>query len=338
MRTQIFYLFILLTFGVNHIRGQVDRQILIEHFTNTVCSVCASKNPGLNANLENHPEIIRISYHPSSPYSSCLLSQHNVTENDERTNFYNIYGATPRIVINGEEYPTSVDFGALDLFDSYENLTSPFLMNTYIDSITQDSIYVSVKITRFEGVSFTHTPFLYAGLAEDTIVYSAPNGEVEHYGVFRKKLIPSYMLESIPSLAIGDSTTMSFTVKVSPDWNLTRIFAFSTIHYVPGNSIVQSSTSTSIQTAYLSITEEEGNEGFDLHFNGVSNQLSILKNDCNSSNLYEIISLNGSVMSRGSLTGNLTYIDLNNISAGMYLVRLINQDLNSYSKTVKFVK
>jgi hypothetical protein len=35
--------------------AQVTKKIIVEHFTNTKCSVCASRNPGFHTNLNVNP-------------------------------------------------------------------------------------------------------------------------------------------------------------------------------------------------------------------------------------------------------------------------------------------
>lgn len=99
----------------------VAKKVIVEHFTNSRCGVCASKNPSLFTNLTSHPDILHISYHPSSPYSSCVFSQSNPAENDSRTNFYGIFGGTPRIVIQGDVISSSTNFGSSTLFTAYED-------------------------------------------------------------------------------------------------------------------------------------------------------------------------------------------------------------------------
>ena len=82
--------------------AQVEQKVIIEHFTNTRCGICASRNPAFYQTLAYYPQALHIAYHPSSPYSSCAFNMHNSSENDQRTYFYNIYGGTPRAVIQGE--------------------------------------------------------------------------------------------------------------------------------------------------------------------------------------------------------------------------------------------
>src|SRR6185436_4956285 len=105
MKRFLLYIFISMTFGTG--LAQVPKKTVVEHFTNTKCSVCAARNPGFNANLNHQANVIRLAIHPSSPYSGCLLYNQNATDNDARTNYYGVYGGTPRLVINGNVVPNS---------------------------------------------------------------------------------------------------------------------------------------------------------------------------------------------------------------------------------------
>lgn len=221
--------------------AQVPKNVIVEHFTNSVCSVCASKNPSLYDNLDNHPLVMHIAYYPSSPYASCLLNQHNVSENDGRTNFYGIYGATPRIVLEGEVASPNVTFGDPTLFDPYSGQWSPISISLNQIKYNQDSIKVEV-IVKVEASHNLGTEKIFIAVAEDTIFYSSPNGETQHYDVFRKALTPSDGLNiQIPSI-IGDSVVVSFVANVHQDWDFSRIFSF---------AILQNSNKQVLQANYL---------------------------------------------------------------------------------------
>lgn len=337
MKTAIIFTLLVLTFGADIVRGQVEKQIIIEHFTNTLCSVCAAKNPDLNDNLENHPEVIHISYHPSSPYSACLLNQHNVSGNDDRTNQYGIYGATPRIVIQGEVISPNQDFADANLFANYENEFSPILLNTFIDSVTIDSVYVSVVVKTVSAIT-SNNPLLYVGLIEDTLYYNAPNGESIHYGVFRKPLNGNQGQQvTVPNI-IGDSIVFKFKSSNHADWNLNRLAAFGILQDNSNLSVIQSSISGIVHVNNSSIQEQEGDEGFDVHFNPQTNVLTILSEDCRGFVSYEIISITGQVVQRGSLNSNLNYVVLSQITNGIFLIRLVKKDQEGYSKALKFLK
>jgi hypothetical protein len=44
--------------------AQVPKTTVVEHFTNSNCSVCASNNPGIFATLRNYPDVIHVAFYP----------------------------------------------------------------------------------------------------------------------------------------------------------------------------------------------------------------------------------------------------------------------------------
>jgi thiol-disulfide isomerase/thioredoxin len=89
-----------------HSAGQINVQkfVLIEHFSNTWCPICAGRNPDFYALVQKYSKNIhQISIHPPYPYSGCPLYQYNKAENQERANYYNIQG-TPALVLNGGKH------------------------------------------------------------------------------------------------------------------------------------------------------------------------------------------------------------------------------------------
>ena len=155
--------------------AQVAKSVVVEHFTNTRCGICGFKNPQLFANLNNHPEVLHLATHPSSPYSNCVLYQHNPDENDARTNFYGVYGGTPRIVIQGEVMSSSTSYTDDELFTPYEGQTSPASINIQ-QSKTAETIeaFITVQTEELHNLGDLN---LYVVVAEDTVFYEAPNGE-----------------------------------------------------------------------------------------------------------------------------------------------------------------
>src|SRR5688572_6916976 len=105
--------------------AQVPKKVIVEHFTNTKCSICASKNPGFYTNLAAHPGVLHLSVYPSSPYAACLLSQQTQPESDARTNYYGIYGGTPRFIIQGTVLPSNTNYADASIFTPYTGQTSP---------------------------------------------------------------------------------------------------------------------------------------------------------------------------------------------------------------------
>ena len=219
------------------IAQQVAKNVLVEHFTNTYCSICASRNPGFYNNLWHYPNVLHIAYHPSSPYPSCPLSMHNASENDARTNFYGVYGGTPRIVIQGNVIPASANYADTTLFSSQFNQTTSFTVNASIVPAGTDSIAIKVVIRKTDTSSLSSLE-LYGAIVEDTLFFTAGNGETRHYDVFRKALWGATSLSVTAPVIAGDSSVYTSTVALNAAWNRNRVYALAILQE-PSKSLVQ---------------------------------------------------------------------------------------------------
>ena len=100
---------------------QVPKKVVAELFTNTRCFICGAKDPNIVKVIQFFPaDVIEIAYYPSSPYSNCFFSLQNPVENDARTNYYNTYGSTPDVFLQGVPVSNNLD----------TSFVTPFLDNT----------------------------------------------------------------------------------------------------------------------------------------------------------------------------------------------------------------
>jgi hypothetical protein len=210
----------------------------VEHFTNSRCSICASLNPGFYQNLAAQgPDVVHIAYHPSSPYQTCLFSQQNKVENDARTQFYGVYGSTPKFLINGTLITTSTNYNDPAIFNPFENLTSNWSLNMNQMRIG-DSIEVRTVLKRISAGPETNL-VVYGGLAEDTVFYSSPNGENRHYDVFRKALLGNSG-QNIPApVQVGDSLVWTSRVGISANWNPERLYSYAIVQQSGNRQVLQ---------------------------------------------------------------------------------------------------
>lgn len=219
--------------------GQVPQKIFVEHFTNTLCSVCASRNPGFYNNLKNQTNTIHLSIHSSAPYTQCLLYQQNVIPSDARRFFYTV-NSTPTLFINGIGIPPSNNYGQPSLFSPFQGLTSPVSIRLEQQKYGEDSLHLNI-IVKTEASHSLGTQQLWVGLAEDTVFYAGPNGEQEHYDVFRAELDLKSI--SIPSV-VGDSLVYEYKAYANANWDFNRIFAFAMIQNASNKSVVQAEATT----------------------------------------------------------------------------------------------
>lgn len=219
--------------------AQVAKRVVVEHFTNTVCAICAGKNPGFYETLEGFPDIIHLAIHPSAPYDNCLFNEYNPGENDARTHFYGIYGGTPRLVVQGEVVPVAAGISNASLLSAHEGEMADYemkIVQEYPSSL--DSLRIEVNISRV-AVSQETTARLYAVLAESKVRYEAPNGETIHRDVFRKSLFGADGLVVELPAAVNTSKTYTATTALDTRWNRDQLYAMALIQNKDSNDVLQ---------------------------------------------------------------------------------------------------
>ncbi|MBA3283683.1 MAG: T9SS type A sorting domain-containing protein [Nitrosopumilus sp.] len=218
--------------------SQVPQKAVVEHFTNTNCSVCASRNPGFYTNLNAQTNVLHLAIHPSSPYPNCLLYQQNAAANDARTNYYGIYGSTPRLVINGTVISASSNYSSSALFNPYLGLTSPASIRIVQEKFSTDSIRSTI-IIKTEATNTLGALSLFVSLAEDTVFYTGGNGEPLHFDVFRKSLTSNTGDAVTLPATVGDSVVFTFNSLSNPIWNFSRIFTLAILQETTSKNLVQ---------------------------------------------------------------------------------------------------
>ncbi len=243
----------LLVVGLTTFAGiaQVEKTIVVEHFTNTVCSTCANANPALFSLLDNYSEVLHISYHPSSPYSSCAFNQHNPIENDARTNYYGIYGATPRVVLQGEVVGFQVPILNAGDIEAQLGQTSDFKMNITQEKLENDMVHVSISIKKVSA-SASQSQKIYAIIAEKEINYAAPNGETLHHEVFRKVLTNQFI-----NLTVGDSVMINTSYTIDNSWDEDELIVTGMVQDVDNKMILQAFESDKLDSSPSFIRDNE---------------------------------------------------------------------------------
>ncbi len=331
MRKVVLALFLMIISALQ-VNGQVAKKVIVEHFTNSRCSVCANRNPGFYSNLDNHPGILHLAFYPSSPYATCLLNQHNVAEPDARANYYSVYGSTPRIVIQGSVIASGDNYSIASLFIPFTGQTSPASLKIVQYKFANDSIRTRITIK----TEATHTLGglkLFVGLAEDTVFYASPNGETRHYDVFRKSLGPATGMSLTLPPVVGDSVVVVSSSTVHAGWNFSRIFTTVILQDAVTREVVQSEASSSVSTFIIpaGITQHHSNLDAKVYPNPVSENLWIKLNSylISSAKLYD---LDGKEVYKAVFENNVN-IALSTLTKGHYLLVIENSEGKLY-KTI----
>jgi hypothetical protein len=300
--------------------AQVPKKIVVEHFTNTFCSICASRNPGFFTNLSSQQDVLQLSIHPSAPYSQCYFNKQNKTENDARTTYHGVFGSTPRLVINGVAISASTNYNNASIFDPYRNQTSEV-------SVEVKGRYVgdSVEVTTIIKAAASNTigeANLFIALANTNVNYPAANGEQLHRNVFRKSLNGvSGALVSVPALA-GDSLVLISKAKREDTWGINDLFAMAIINHATNKSLIQAAQSSTFSNT----------NGFnDLQRVALSTYPNPVKDFLNiqlentSGMQVKIYQLQGGLVMESDLTSNES-IDVSGLSQGLYFIELRSTD------------
>lgn len=299
--------------------AQVPLNSVVESFTNTQCSICASRNPGFHSNVVAHPSITLLTINPSSPYAGCILSKQNKVDNDDRTSWYGIYGSTPRLTINGNVIAASANYSDPALFSAYIGLTTPFSMRVEQSNYGKDSIKAKVIIKKV--VATTSDVRLFIGLVEDTIFVNGGNGELRHYNVLRKSLTGATPLFISMALPLGDSVIVERTGTAATFWDMNRMFVMAILHENSTNKIVQSAKTSPMKTA--SIANVAKALDFNYSPNPAINTLKI--NTASQEKIsYQLYNMVGLSLVQNSFT-NSTTINVANLPNGFYVLKLLSE-------------
>jgi Secretion system C-terminal sorting domain len=311
---------------------QVPLISVVEHFTNTKCGVCASRNPGFNTNVAKFTGMWRITVNPSAPYNTCFLSQQNTATNDARTNYYGIYGGTPRLVANSTVISGGANYSDSAVLAPYQNLMSSFAMQASSVYKGTDSITYEIKIKKVDTSTIT-SAILFTGNVEDTISQNGGNGELEHFNVLRQAIQETVTLPA----NVGDSLVLSKTVWLNTIWNKDRINAFAIMQQVGNKKVLQTALGKGIATPVIvipaAVAKINLSDKPSIYPNPTSDFIRI-----NSTKTYSYTVINnfGQIVKEGSVSA-ATPIEIGSLNDGLFLVRLFTR-LDSYIFKVSISK
>ncbi len=220
MRTLLLTLFSTIIIGVSFAQ-MPKRYVFVEHFTNTRCSICAVNNPGLFQRLDNNPgEVHHVSIHSEVPYPQCIFYQANAAGNNIRKDYYGDVFGTPTSYTDGIVKGNGSNLLPQSRIDNLAGRTSPLQIEVS-ELKTGGILYVTIKVRTYDVVSQTGLK-LYAAVLERKVNYAAPNGEDDHYNVFRAMLPANGGVDLFPA-AIGGEVLLNYQINIDPSWNSTEL-------------------------------------------------------------------------------------------------------------------
>lgn len=231
----------------------VPKYLLLEHFTNSRCSVCASKNPGFYNTIANYAdEVHHIAYHPPVPYNNCVFYLHNPDENEARADAYGILG-TPTVYLNGNLIPIAAQLITAGQLEAQIGQTSPLEIRVTESGDAERTVTVRVRTAAEE--SLPGALRLYAAVVEKVIGYESPNGEEAHYDVFRRMLPDIDGAPFFPA-APGNEVEVSYTFSIDAAWQSNEIYVVAFVQSETTGEVINSGTRFDQSTAIAALPQD----------------------------------------------------------------------------------
>ena len=294
--------------------AQVQKNVVVELFSNTRCSVCGALEPGIFNTLNHYPNLIQIAFYPSAPYPNCFFSQQNKSEYDGRTKYYGVFGSTPRLFIQGTEVNNIIDSTVVNPF---LNQLSNYEIKLVHKKTSPTDAFITATIIKRATDTQTSAK-LYLAIGEDSVAYAAPNGINTHYGVMRKALTDSSgILITLPT-NIGDSIMVSKGYDVSTSWNHSNISGYAFLANQTDKSIINANTEKLFIGTFSGIENNAVNTTT-IYPNPACN--SFIKISSPIATNYEIMDYSGKTMHLGTLNEGVNAIHLDFLASGSYILK-----------------
>ncbi|NUQ26724.1 MAG: Omp28-related outer membrane protein [Saprospiraceae bacterium] len=327
MRSIITLFFVFAFAIVGWTQNSAKRYILLEHFTNSRCSICASQNPGFFNVIANYPDDVHhVSIHPPVPYNNCVFYLANPSENSSRATYYNITG-TPRVIRNGT-------------MSSSAGAVTPAVLNAMLGQTSSIGIVVTENAgaqreADVEVLTLGDQPAgslrLFAMVVEREVEYNAPNGEPVHHNVFRKMLTSINGDNYVPA-ATGQSVSFNFEFEVQSGWNEEEIYVLAFVQNIESKEVLNSGTR--FDEAITSV-DDPAVSNWKLFPNPVNDKLFLqtARSEQGECRLYDAT---GKLLQKFPLDGQLQLdFDLNNYPTGIYTLQLVTDTGKYPFKIVK---
>jgi len=235
---KLLLLFLLSGFALRA-QTSAKQYVLIEHFTNSKCPICASKNPAFYNLINQYPDDVHhISIHPPIPYSTCELYKANKTENETRAGYYGVFG-TPSIALNGTLQPISSPLLTAVTLQDYLGNTSPLRLQV------SESGPNNARVATIDAHSLSAIPAgdyrIYAAIVEKTVNFAGGNGETVHHDVFRKMLTDINGNAYTPAAA-GQSVPFTFNFSINAAWNPDEVYVLAWVQNAATKEVLNSGT------------------------------------------------------------------------------------------------
>ncbi len=332
------YLYILTTLTLCMFVDTVTAQnyALVEHFTNTHCPLCTSRNPQLFEVVNsNSPRVHHISYHPPYPYNACIFYQANTEGNQARADLYTVFGS-PSAYVGGERANAGGSLLSEEKVLAQIDRTMVVEVNVEESEASTRSADQEVRIkVKSVGDAVAGDYRLFAAIVEKEIAYNSPNGESTHHNVFRK-MLPDNEGEPIELPAGGEEIELVYNYDFESGWQQDEIYVVAFVQNMSDLTITGSGTRfDNLTTSNKNIRLTE----FKVRNNLTSDQITlILPESLRHEAEVNLFAANGQLVQNNALSSGKRIFDIavDQLNAGIYFIDIVHPNNQFVRK--KFIK
>ena len=310
---RLIFTFFLLTISVSLFAQETKKMVLLEHFTNTRCGICANKNPAFFSLIQQYPDdVIHIAYHHPFPYTNCELYLYDQSGNSARSSYYGFSGS-PRLAMNGAEVSVGASLLSQSSLDAEITLMSQVTVS--LDMVNDGTnLNSQVKIENL-GLSAAGEYRVFVMVVEKELNYSAPNGEEVHYDVFRA--FASSESGDIVDMTLT-SQTLDFQTSIPVNTQLDQLEMIAFVQNMDTGEMMNAGSSANGLTTVKKITTDAL---FNVFPNPASDNIRIeLPNTDNMMNL-KIINIEGKELYHEYVRESKS-LNLNFLASGIYFIKM----------------
>jgi len=234
---------IVIIVGVVILSGAV-RMPVGELFTATDCGPCASAAAYIDANFPGiQPISIIVRYEVDGPFPA-----YDPTGTNGRVSQYfsGTYGV-PNMHIDGTDYSSGPYATWFSTLESRALLIAP--LDISFTELTGDSVEITLTL---ENAGFNGTYKLFAMIIEDTIYYSAPNGQTVFHQVFRSMITASSYGDNVTLSALAKAPVVkNYALDIHEDWDMLHCYVVAFVQNTSTDEFLQGARIQLVQPDYM---------------------------------------------------------------------------------------
>ncbi|RKZ33696.1 hypothetical protein DRQ33_03685, partial [bacterium] len=223
----------------------VSRMPVGELFTTTWCTYCDDAAYYIDENfppIEPVSIIVRYEVDEEAPFDD-----YDATGMNDRvsTYFSGSYGV-PNMHIDGTDYGSGPYSTWISTLESRAGTSAP--LDISFSDLTEDSVEITLTL---EDPAYAGTHQLNVMIIEDSIYYSAPNGQTLFNQIFRSTITNSPYGDNVSLSTVKSPVVRKYALDLHPDWDVNNCFVVAFVQNTSTNEMLQGNRTPLLRPNYM---------------------------------------------------------------------------------------